>query len=94
MVGCLEESSGGSSIRLGKCVIRSNSDGCPDNWVRNALNEEHRSWLPLRERRVPGPCPRPQQTGAQDQPRVKRRVQYAWVQQEYNENRSRRYLVG
>ena len=63
VVGCLDEGAGRSSIRLGDVLLDQIVPSCPDDWVRNALDEEYRSWLPLRERRAPGPCPRPQQTG-------------------------------
>ena len=79
----------GAKLDLEEVLLDQIVLNCPDERVRNVLDEEYKSWLPLSERHAPGPCPRPQRTGAQDRPRVRRRAQYAWVQREYNRNRSR-----
>ena len=78
----------GAKLDLEEVLLDQIVLNCPDERVRNVLDEEYKSWLPLSERHAPGPCPRPQRTGAQDRPRVRRRARYAWVQREYNRNRS------
>ena len=76
-------------LHLGELIFEQIVPGCPDDWVRSALDMEYEAWLPSRERRALGSPPPPQQTKAQDRPRVRRRAQYARVQREYTKNRSR-----
>ena len=78
----------GALLDLGEVTLDKIVPGCPDDRVRSALDKEYEAWLPSRERHAPGSRPQPQQTKAQDRPRVRRRTQYPWVQREYTNNRS------
>ena len=78
----------GVFLDLGEVTLDKIVPGCPDDRVRSALDKEYEAWLPSRERHAPGSRPQPQQTKAQDRPRVRRRTQYPWVQREYTNNRS------
>lgn len=49
----------GAKLDLGDVLLDQIVHCCPDDRVRNALDKEYRSWLPLCERHAPGPCPRP-----------------------------------
>ena len=81
MVGCPKESAGGSSIRLGGCVIRSNSAWLPRQPGEECLVGGVRV-LVAASREA---CAK---SLSQDTPRVRHRLQYTKVQWEYNEDKS------
>ena len=86
--GALRTALEGAQLDLWEVTLDKIVPGCPDDWVRSALDAEYEAWLPSRERRAAGSRTQPQRTEATDRPRVRRRAQYARVQREYTKNRS------